>query len=64
VAFGFIPQRQVVRHTLSYGTTANPRQHLLTRQLVEVPADCRRGHAKLFRGALHLELTFGSKQLK
>src|SRR5690242_8445996 len=61
---GLVAQRQVVVHPLGHRAAADPGQHLLAGQLVEVPADGRRGHVQRLGRVLHLELAPRAQQLE
>src|SRR5947207_311221 len=61
---GLVAQRQVVVHPLGHRAAADPGQHLLAGQLVEVPADGRGGHVQRLGRVLHLELAPRGQQLE
>jgi len=64
VPLGLVAQRQVVVHSLGHRAAADPGQHLLAGQLVEIPAYGRRGHVQRLSRVLHLELPPRRQQLE
>src|SRR6201999_84343 len=63
-ALGLVPQRQVVVDRLSHGTAADPGEHLLVGQLVEVPANGGGGHVQCLGRVFDLQLSCCCQQFQ